>query len=265
MHTGTLHAPIGVFDAGIGSYGIVRTIRTHYPDQDILYLADRASFPYGTKTKGALAASVSRAIAKLAEEGAAAVVLASNAPSVMVLDGIRDAQPVPVLGIYPPVKEALERSRSGQIAVLGVESLVRSVEIRGYVEQLAGGRHVHLVNASALVQLVEDGTFLSNPHAAGARVAAFMQKLRRAVAQLDVCTLSSTHLPWLAPFFREAAPEVEFLDPADALMPLLHPYTSAGSGRTVCLATESPSLPLGDLQRMLDLLGVDLQPRLIHI
>jgi hypothetical protein len=33
-----LHKPIGVFDAGIGSYGIVEVIRRHYPHQDVLTL-----------------------------------------------------------------------------------------------------------------------------------------------------------------------------------------------------------------------------------
>lgn len=259
-----LHAPIGVFDAGIGSYGIVQVIRRHYPAQDILYFADRASFPYGAKTRAALADCVGRAIARLADMGAAAVVLASNAPSVMVLDEIRDAQPVPVLGIYPPVAQALEVSGTGHVAVLGVESLIRSPEIRAYVERQAGGRRVELVNASPLVQLVEDGTFLSDSQATLGQVRGFLGGLRRAVPDVDVCTLSSTHLPWLASYFQAAAPDIAFLDPAESLVPLLRPHATPGGGRTVCVATESPALPLSGLRQMLDLLGVDLEPQLIH-
>jgi glutamate racemase len=263
VQTQNLIAPIGVFDAGIGSYGIVQLIRQHYPQQDILYFADRASFPYGSKTKAELAACVSRAIARLAGMGAGAVVLASNAPSVMVLEDILPAQTVPVLGIYPPVAQALAASKMGRVAVLGVESLVRSAEIRAYVAREAQGRDVQLVNASALVQRVEEGTFLSSPPATLAAVRAFLAELRQAVAGLDVCTLSSTHLPWLTPFFQQAAPDMTFLDPAESLMAPLRPYVTPGSGQTVCIATESPSMPLSGLQRMLDLLGVRLQPQLV--
>lgn len=255
-----LQAPIGVFDAGIGSYGIVERIRQHYPTQDILYFADRASFPYGAKTRAELAACVGRAIARLADMGAAAVVLASNAPTVMVLDEIRAAQPVPVLGIHPPVAQALRTSRTGHVAVLGVASLVLSPEIRAHVAWEAEGRHVALVNASALVQRVEDGTFLSDPPATLSAVRHFLHDLRQRLPGLDVCTLSSTHLPWLAPFFEQAAPDIVFLDPAESLMPQLRPHVTAGSGRTVCIATESAAMPLSGLQRMLDLLGVQLQP-----
>ena len=37
--------PIAVFDAGIGSYAIARQIADRFLDQDVIYFADRASFP----------------------------------------------------------------------------------------------------------------------------------------------------------------------------------------------------------------------------
>lgn len=258
-----LQAPIGVFDAGIGSYGIAQRIRQHYPTQDILYFADRASFPYGAKRKAELASCVGRAIARLADMGAAAVVLASNAPSVMVLEDIRAAQPVPVLGIHPPIAQALAVSATGRIAVMGVASLVRSEEIRAYVAREAEGRSIELVNASALVQLVEEGIFLSDTSRTLQAVQVFLRVLQQRLPGLDVCTLSSTHLPWLAPFFAQAAPGIAFLDPAESLMPRLRPHVTAGSGRTLCIATESAAMPLDGLQHMLDLLGVPLQPHLV--
>ena len=260
-----LHAPIGVFDAGIGSYGMVQVLRQHFPRQDILYLADRASFPYGSKTRDQLARVVQKAIEALVARGARAVVLASNAPSVVVLDEIANGQSVPVLGVYPPVAQALQCTRSGHVAVLGVQSLVHSPEISAYVQRETQGRPVALVNASALVALVEDGSFLSQPEATQAQVNAFMAGLLVEHPGTDVCTLSSTHLPWLLRYFEAAVPGMQFLDPAQELAALLRPNVSEGSGTTVCLATASHALPLGSLQQMLRLLGVDLQPQLITI
>ncbi|MDR0225156.1 MAG: aspartate/glutamate racemase family protein [Burkholderiaceae bacterium] len=264
-----LHAPIGVFDAGIGSYGLVQVVRRHFPQQDILYLADRASFPYGAKSRRALAQVVDKAIHALAERGAQAVVLASNAPSVMVLDEVAPRHRLPVLGIYPPVARALEATRSGQVALLGVRSLVQSREIQAYVQREARGRPVALVDASSLVALVEDGSFLSRPEDTWRQVAAFMAQLLRDHPGTDVCTLSSTHLPWLQPCFEAAAPGVRFLDPAESLVPQLAPHVrthaSGRAGMTLCLATASEAQPLQGLVEMLDLLGVDLQPQRIHI
>lgn len=284
-----LHRPIGIFDAGIGSYAIVELVRRHYPRQDIIYFADRASFPYGSRTPGELAASVGAAIERLAGLGAQAVVLASNAPSVMVLDTIRAAMPVPVLGIYPPIADALAQSRSGHIAVLGVQSLIGSPEIRTYISREAqsvlqasaapasppatatvsaapAGRPadsigpVTLVNASSLVAHVEDGRFLSAPEATQLAVTDFMRQLRQDLPLLDTCTLSSTHLPWLRRYFEAAAPDMLFLDPAQALLPLLQPHVSTGSGKVLCLASATPAYPLDGLRQMLRLLGVDIEP-----
>ncbi|CAD6533888.1 Glutamate racemase [Paraburkholderia hiiakae] len=259
-----LHKPIGVFDAGIGSYAIVEVIRRCFPQQDILYLADRASFPYGAKSHSELADCVSAAIETLARFGAAAVVLASNAPSVMVLDEVEKTQSVPVLGIYPPVAQALGVSRSGVVAVLGVQSLVQSHEIQAYIARESGGRRVEVVNGSPLVQRVEDGTFLSDPSGTQREVNDFIDRLRSELPGLDTCTLSSTHLPWLLPFFERAAPDMVFLDPANALVPRLSPHTTSGSGTTVCIATQSEQFPLAGLRDMFELLGVEIVPHLVE-
>lgn len=255
-----LQRPIGVFDAGIGSYGIVELIRRRYPDQDIIYFADRASFPYGSKRQEALRASVLAAISRLADAGAVAVVLASNAPSVMVLDALRPELSLPVLGVYPPVAQALQLSRSRHVAVIGVQSLIDSAEIGAYVASQADGGDVALVNGSPLVARVEDGTFLSDPGGTQRAMDVFMAALRRDLPKVDVCTLSSTHLPWLRRFFEAAAPDMGFLDPAEEIIPQLRPYLTPGRGKTVCIATESASFPLSGLREMFHLLGVDIEP-----
>ena len=243
-----LRAPVGVFDAGIGSYAVARLIQQRYPWQDVIYRADRASFPYGGKTHAELGRVVGAAIARLADWGARAVVLASNAPSVMVLQELQAFSPVPVLGVYPPVRQALALSRSGEVALLGVASLVSSPQIAAYVQREAAGRAVRVVNASALVALVESGAFLSDAAGTQTQVHAFMQALLRQHPGVDVCTLSSTHLPWLRAFFEQAAPQVQFLDPAQsvverlaALLPQDRPADDR-PGRLVCMATESARL-----------------------
>ena len=261
-----LSGPVAVFDAGIGSYAVVALLQRHYPTQDLIYFADRASFPYGAKPKDELARLIGATVQRLADWGARAVVLASNAPSVMVLDALRGRLALPVRGIYPPVREALAVTSSGVVAVLGVASLAASPEITAYIKGESAGHPVQVVNASSMVELVENGVFLRDPAATQAQVDGFMQGLLRQHPGLDVCTLSSTHLPWLAPFFERAAPTVKFLDPAQATARALGdfvgaPGTSAGrQGRVVCVATESSSQPLSGLRSMLAALGVCLEP-----
>lgn len=213
MNIDDLKAPIGVFDAGLGSYAAAEKIRRSHPQQDIVYLADRASFPYGSKSKSELSAAVFSAISFLARVGCSAVVLASNAPSVMVLEELRHSLPVPVLGVYPPIALAIERSLSKQVGILGVASLVESLEMKEFLKQHGYGGSLSVFNASPLVALVEDGSFLTEKEATQNAVRLFLESCWSEKPELDTFTLSSTHLPWLLDFFQKAAPGVTFLDP----------------------------------------------------
>lgn len=251
-----LKQPIGIFDAGLGSYAIVERVHREFPRQDIIYLADRASFPYGAKTPDALFSSVKKAVEHLASQSCAAIIVASNAPSIMVLGAVRHATTIPVIGIFPPIREALERSLSRRIAVLGVESMVTSAEMASCVAELRPhDSEVLLVNASPMVELVENFLFLNDPARTQRAVDGFMRQLLQARPDIDVMTLSSTHLPWLRPFFEAAAPTVSFIDPADSVLEAVRAFVSDGDGVVSCITTQTPALTASGLEQALRKLG----------
>ena len=89
-----MNKPIAVFDAGLGSYAIVEAIKQAYPQQDVIYFADRKSFPYGAKTTAQLKIIIENSIDFLLEKGASFIILASNAPSITVLNKIKNKDKV---------------------------------------------------------------------------------------------------------------------------------------------------------------------------
>lgn len=261
---GDLNDPVAVFDAGIGSYALVELIRHNQPQRDIIYFADRASFPYGAKSRDQLLSIMRRTIHYLTGLGAPTIVLASNAPSVMVLDALKSEFAVPVYGVAPPVRAALAASRSGKVAVMGVRSMIESEELAGFVRtQTDRPDDVALINASAMVELVENGAFLRQPDETAQKVAAFCDDIAASHPLIDTLTLSSTHLPWLRSFFETARPGWQFLDPADDVIAAL-PQPEGGSGRTVALVTESETYPVAEFRRMLEILQVDLPLTVIN-
>ncbi len=239
---GNLHDPVAVFDAGIGSYALVELIRRSQPQRDIIYFADRASFPYGAKSRDQLLSIMRHTIRYLTGLGAQTIVLASNAPSVMVLDALKSEFAVPVHGVAPPVRAAFAVSRSGKVAVMGVRSMIESAELARFVAEANRPEDVALINASAMVELVENGAFLRQPDETGQKVTAFCDEIAASHPRIDTLTLSSTHLPWLRSFFETARPDWRFLDPADDVIAAL-PQPFGGSGRTVALVTESDAYP----------------------
>lgn len=263
-----LKQPVGIFDAGIGSYDIVRKVRAAYPAQDTVYLADRASFPYGAKSEAELEDSIFRAANYLTGLGMGAIILASNAPTITVLPRLLPRFRLPVLGVYPPIRAALEGvGAGGVVAVIGARVLTDSAALRDYVagEAGAGSDRVAFAEAGGLIELVETGTFLSDPATTQRTVSEFVEALRQRHPRVAGITLSSTHLPWLKQFFEQADPRLKLFDPADEVVHQFRPLVTAGSGKLVTLVTESSQHPFHEFQATLDRLTLDLQPRLVQI
>lgn len=253
-----MHRPIAVFDAGIGSYAVVAEIRNRLPHQDIIYFADRASFPYGGKSRAELIQVMRRTIDYLSSFNPCAIVIASNAPSIMVLEELSQDIHLPLFGVYPPLREAWGLSHSGQIGIMGVQSLVESPMIGEFVaEHSAYSDRVALINASPMVELVESGAFLFAPEKTQAAVDAFLAQVFAKYPEIDVLTLSSTHLPWLRRFFENARPQCHFLDPAKDMVSRIGQGTK-GQGKIRALVTEDERYDLATFRKMLSAIGVDI-------
>ena len=248
--------PVAIFDAGIGSYAIVDLLHRKQPQRDIIYFADRAHFPYGKKTADELADIMKLTFKRLMRYDPSAIIIASNAPSIMVFDRVKDSSPVPLYGVFPPLEEAERKSRSGHVAIMGVASMVKSEMGKAFVKNHSKNPdNVALVNASAMVELVESGTFLFNPEKTQREVDRFMGDLLEKYPAVDTCTLSSTHLPWLKSFFEKAAPQCRFLDPAESIIAKLD-KSAEGSGFIQGLVTESDEYRLQDFKKMLHKLDI---------
>jgi glutamate racemase len=253
-----LHQPIAVFDAGIGSYAIVAEIQKHLPKQDIIYFADRASFPYGAKSREQLLSIMRETIRFLEAYEPSAIVIASNAPSIMVMDEVRQSCSIPLFGVFPPLKEAIATSSSGHVGIMGVRSLVESETLVRFVRDHADApENVALINASSMVDLVESGAFLFSPAETQRTVSRFVDQLFQRYPRIDVLTLSSTHLPWLLSFFEAARPGCRFLDPAEDIVAGIGAGT-VGNGIIRGLVTEDETYDLVTFRRMLRHIGIDI-------
>ncbi|MGP5307808.1 glutamate racemase [Vreelandella alkaliphila] len=260
-----MHQPIAVFDAGIGSYAIVAEIHKRLPKQDILYFADRASFPYGSKGRDELLTVMHRTLRFLESYTPSAIVIASNAPSIMVLDDIRQSTLVPLFGVYPPIEEALAASVTGKIGIMGVHSLIESSPLKQFIAHHAPNPdNVSLINASPMVELVENGAFIFDPETTQQAVTAFIDDVFQRHPDIDTLTLSSTHLPWLRTFFESAHPSCRFLDPAETIVAGLGNGTQ-GTGKIRGLVTESDAYNVETFQRMLQQFGVDIPLEVVSL
>jgi len=202
---------IVVFDSGLGSLSIIRAIQK-ITKSEIIYFADQKNFPYGKKTKSQLYTIINQTIGFLKNKfNPDLIVVGSNTPT-LLLDEIFSSN---IIGVLPPLKEASKISKTKNIAILATNAVTKSKELSKYIKknQLSKKVSVKKVNASPLIELVESGKFITNKK--------ICQKIIKKILHdvflqnnIDVVTLSSTHLPLLRSLLQVEFPGITFLDPA---------------------------------------------------
>jgi glutamate racemase len=150
----------------------------------------------------------------LIEHGAQMVVFACNTSSAYALDQARETLPVPVAGmIEPGARAAVEASLSGHIGVLATQATVQSGVYSQWIKRLRPDATPHEIGCPEFVPLVENEK--TNTQAARTASRKYLQPLLE--ARVDTVILGCTHYPLLLPVLQEAAPQLCFVDPAQAV------------------------------------------------
>lgn len=138
-----LSSPIGIFDSGIGGLSVARAVRERLPGEDILYVADSCHAPYGDKADDFIRDRMHAITEVLLSRGAKAVVVACNTATTAAIAQLRDSYAIPIIGVEPGVKPAVESTRSG---VVGVLATPRTLQTHSF-ESLAArfSSHVKLL------------------------------------------------------------------------------------------------------------------------
>ena len=211
--------PVLVFDSGLGGLSVLRAIQALLPERRTVYLADDAGFPYGEQTDGDLVERVTALIDEgLETHDPAAVVIACNTASTLVLPPLRARFAVPFIGTVPAIKPAAAETRTGIVAVLATPGTVKRDYTGELIAQFAGRCHVRLVGAPGLAALAER-------HLAGEVVdmAVLAEQISPCFVTMDgrrtdIVVLACTHYPLLTDQMKTAAPwPVTWLDPAPAI------------------------------------------------
>ena len=205
-------AKIAVFDSGIGSLSIIGVIQD-ITKAEIIYFADQANFPYGTKSRKELGDIIDRTIQGLQDKFAPdVIVMASNTPS-LILGEING-----IIGVHPPIYEVATYSKTNNIAILGTKIAVNSNELDSYIisQNIPRDTIIHKIDSSELVELVETGLFLTDKNACKDKIRHTLKSIFEK-NHIDAATLSSTHLPFLAPLLKSEFPSVIFFDPAESV------------------------------------------------
>jgi len=205
-------APLLFFDSGVGGLSVLGPTRGLLPNAPIVYAADNAGYPYGTKSEAELAARVPALLGRLVERFRPRLaVIACNTASTIALDHVRAALNIPVVGTVPAIKPAAELSKSRVIGVLGTEATVRQPYVDDLAARFAADCTVIRHGSAELVDLAE--AKLAGEDVAIEAVRAATQPMFDAPqgALIDTVVLACTHFPLLEEELRTAFPNVTYV------------------------------------------------------
>ena len=232
---------IGIFDSGLGGLSVLAAVARVCPRADLVYLADTAHVPYGSRHDEFIRGRVLAIGRHLVELGCQLVVVACNTATAAAVQALRsELAGIPVVGVEPGVKPAAQISITRRIAVLATESTARSERLARLVREHAQGVAVHIEPCPGWATRVE------TLHLDGAEFEAEVRaKLEPLLAVgADRLVLGCTHYSFLAPLLGSiVAGRAELVDVAAAVarqVVRLAGGAAQGEARLTLLATARP-------------------------
>lgn len=192
-------APLLIFDSGLGGLSVMEKVRALLPNAPIIYAADYAALPYGTKSEVELSARVPALLGRLVERYQPRLaVIACNTASTIALTHVRAALDLPIVGTVPAIKPAAEMTRSGVIGVLGTAATVRQPYVDDLSTRFAADKRVLRYGSPELVIAAEAKLHgrAVDPVAIASAVAGLRDQ--DGGEQIDTLVLACTHFPLLA-------------------------------------------------------------------
>ena len=200
---------IGFLDSGIGGIAVLHQALKVLPQEEFLYYADEDHVPYGIRTQAEIEQYVDEGVRFLIEQGARAIVVACNTATSAAIGYVRERYDLPILGMEPAVKPAVERAGGKRVLVTATPFTIREERLHHLVRLVDKEHLVTLKALPELVKFAEKGEFYSP---------AVRAYLNREFSDIDLMdyseiVLGCTHFTFFRQILSElAGPGVELID-----------------------------------------------------
>lgn len=148
-------SPIGVFDSGMGGLSVLADIIIERPNDQYLYYADTHYAPYGEKNREMVKKRVLEVAEQLMSAGTRLLVIACNTATSAAADAIRSKASIPVVGMEPALKPAVEGNMRQTIMVAATPLTLKETKFTNLMDQWRGSHQVLLLPCPGLVEVIE--------------------------------------------------------------------------------------------------------------
>lgn len=223
------HQYIGVFDSGIGGLSVLKALQAELPLENFMYIADSAHAPYGERGDAYV---VMRALAVanyLVNQNVKALVVACNTATAAAIDALRSNYPkLPIIGVEPALKPAVELSQTKHIAVMATRGTLASARFAALLAAHSSQARFTLLPCDGLAEAIERSVQQSVHSSNTTDLIAVCTRIigtkglfeaeKRAKTHIDTIVLGCTHYPFAAQqISQQAGAGVQLIDTGSAV------------------------------------------------
>lgn len=148
---------IGFFDSGIGGITVLHDTLKILPNEDYIYYADTQNVPYGQKSKEEVKKYIFNAIDFIIQQEVKAVVIACNTATSVAIEDLRARYDIPIIGMEPAVKPAVENNKNTnkRVLVTATALTLKEEKLKNLITKLDDEHVVDLLSLSGLVEFSE--------------------------------------------------------------------------------------------------------------
>ena len=209
-----LQQRIGLFDSGVGGLTVLREMYRQLPHESLLYFADSARLPYGTKSPQEILQFVREILDWMCGQNVKMIIMACNTSSALALETVRKEYDIPILGvILAGAKAAVKRGK--RIGVIATPATVNSHAYRQAIQEINPQTKVWEIACPEFVHLIEQNQLHTEYTLQVAR-----QYLAPLIEQqIDTLVYGCTHYKHLETTIRSILPDsVQIIDPAEHIV-----------------------------------------------
>ncbi len=194
---------IGVFDSGIGGLTVLKKIIDLLPNEKYVYNADIKNVPYGTKPKEEVKKYIKEAVNFLISQNVKAVVVACNTATSIAINDLRNSYSIPIIGIEPAVKPAVENKGSKKVLIMATPTTIKEEKMKDLLIKLNAQNSVDLIAMPRLVEYAEKKDFQSD------EVKEYITKQLETynLGDYSELVLGCTHFPFFKPILSSIFPK----------------------------------------------------------
>ncbi|MCR4942410.1 MAG: glutamate racemase [Campylobacter sp.] len=200
---------IAFFDSGIGGLSVLNEALLSLKNEEFYFYADSKNAPYGTKSKEMVLKLSTEAIEYLLKLACDIIVVACNTATSVAIAELRQRFCVPIIGMEPAVKVALDLNEPAKTLVIATPLTVKGKKLQDLIARTNSDEKVDLLALPKLVEFAQNGEFDSK------NVKNYLKEEFKALKLDDYSSLvlGCTHFNYFKDSLRAVLPEhIKFLD-----------------------------------------------------